>query len=399
MSWFEVDKQGLRALVADRPKGFILRELIQNAWDEPGVTKVTVTTSKERGLAEIFVEDDAPEGFYDLRHAFTLFADTRKRTDPTKRGRFNFGEKEVLALAESAIIHTVKGGVVFNPGGVRKNLRSVRDSGSSVQVKVKMNFAEYEQMLTEVDTYLPPQGISTIVNGQELLHRISLVSFEAKLPTEILKDEILRRTIRKTTINVHRVLEGETAKLYEMGLPVCETGDQFHYDIQQRVPLDHKRDNVPASFLRAVRGEVANMVIDAVEPEEASANWLRDALSSNRVNEDTVKEALTKRLGNNLAVPTPGDKDSTILAQLNGYRLVRPSELSKEEWENARAAGVIPATTQLFPPENRKPVVLVDYKQVAGRAVDLIRGHFNEGARAKHFLSWIAGLGWDERTN
>ena len=155
---------------------------------------------------------------------------------------------------------------------------------------------------------------------------------------------------------------------------------------------------MPASYLRAVRGEVANVVIYEVEEEEASANWVRDAMSSNRVNKQAVQEALAKRLGRNLAVPTPGDQDSQVLAQLNGYRLVRPSELSKEEWENARKAGCIPATTQLFPPENREEVVLVNYKQVAERAVHLLK-RVNQTPPVKQFLNWLAGLGWNERTN
>ena len=33
-SWFSVDKEGLRKLVEDRPKVFVLWELIQNALDE-----------------------------------------------------------------------------------------------------------------------------------------------------------------------------------------------------------------------------------------------------------------------------------------------------------------------------------------------------------------------------
>ena len=42
-------------------------------------------------------------------------------------------------------------------------------------------------------------------------------------------------------------LPDETATLYEMGIPVVETGDKWHYDIGQKVPLTIKFD-VP-SFL------------------------------------------------------------------------------------------------------------------------------------------------------
>jgi hypothetical protein len=71
------------------------------------------------------VEDDAPEGFYDLTHAYTMFARTRKRSSPDKRGRFNLGEKQVLALCREARIVTTKGTAVgrvevrAEPRGIR----------------------------------------------------------------------------------------------------------------------------------------------------------------------------------------------------------------------------------------------------------------------------------------
>jgi hypothetical protein len=39
------------------------------------------------------VEVNAPEGFRDLPPAFTLFADSARKTNPEQRGRFNFFEK------------------------------------------------------------------------------------------------------------------------------------------------------------------------------------------------------------------------------------------------------------------------------------------------------------------
>ena len=109
--WLEVNAKGMRQLLAGRDKAFILRELVQNAWDEPGVTEVNVTLKKipGRAKAELVVDDDAPEGFHDLTHAWTLFAENRKRKDPTKRGRFNMGEKEVLVLCDHASIATTTG--------------------------------------------------------------------------------------------------------------------------------------------------------------------------------------------------------------------------------------------------------------------------------------------------
>src|SRR6266699_1770239 len=116
--WFKVDKQGLAKILERKGKEFALFELIQNAWDEPGVTKVCVTLEQRgRNKARLVVEDDAPEGFKDLSHAFTLFADSAKKANPEQRGRFNFGEKLVVAICEEATIHTTKEGIRFDGAG------------------------------------------------------------------------------------------------------------------------------------------------------------------------------------------------------------------------------------------------------------------------------------------
>lgn len=111
-SWFEVDKQGLAKILERKGKEFALMELIQNAWDEPGVTKVTASLEyRGRNRALLVVEDDAPEGFQNLSHAFTLFAESVKKANPEQRGRFNLGEKLVLALCDEVTIQTTQGGL------------------------------------------------------------------------------------------------------------------------------------------------------------------------------------------------------------------------------------------------------------------------------------------------
>ena len=65
-------------------------------------------------MVEVTVKDDSPEGFRNITHAYTLFADTYKRRDPTKRGRFNLGEKQVIAICKRAIVMTTKGEISRN---------------------------------------------------------------------------------------------------------------------------------------------------------------------------------------------------------------------------------------------------------------------------------------------
>src|SRR6185369_16888948 len=118
MQWFTVDKAGLGKILARRGKAFVLYELVQNAWDTAAKNvEVSLTAVPNRPLVEIVVKDDDPDGFKDLSHAFTLFAESEKKGDPTRRGRFNLGEKLVLALCEEARIDSTKGSVIFNAEG------------------------------------------------------------------------------------------------------------------------------------------------------------------------------------------------------------------------------------------------------------------------------------------
>ena len=79
-NWFDVDKAGLAKLVAGDPRRSSLYELLQNAWDQK-VTRVDVTLEPVAGTrnAQITVADDDPDGFADLRDAYTLFAESRKK--------------------------------------------------------------------------------------------------------------------------------------------------------------------------------------------------------------------------------------------------------------------------------------------------------------------------------
>ena len=63
--WFDVDKAGLGRQAEEQGKGRLVGELLQNALDEPGVSQIAVTLALVSGqeLADLTVEDDAPEGF------------------------------------------------------------------------------------------------------------------------------------------------------------------------------------------------------------------------------------------------------------------------------------------------------------------------------------------------
>ncbi len=132
MNWFEVDKEGLAKLVERRGKVFILHELLQNAWDCGKATNVNVSLIPiaNKPFAELVVEDDDPDGFRDLSHAYTLFAESEKKSDKKRRGRFNLGEKLVLALCEEASVLSTKGRIAFDKQGRKKSSKNSKTKSS-----------------------------------------------------------------------------------------------------------------------------------------------------------------------------------------------------------------------------------------------------------------------------
>src|SRR5262249_24989315 len=147
---------------------FALFELIQNAWDEVGVSKVNVSL-EYRGWnkALLVVEDDAPEGFRDLSHAFMLFAVSSKKGNAEQRGRFNLGEKLVLAISDQVTIRTTRGGLRFDSEG-RHKLRASQAVGGRIECLLRLTGDECSAMEAQVSRLIPPLGITTVFNGSEI---------------------------------------------------------------------------------------------------------------------------------------------------------------------------------------------------------------------------------------
>jgi len=351
-NWFAVDKKGLAKLMAGRPKAFVLYELLQNAWDQK-VTKVDVTLTPVNGvpMTEVSVEDDDPDGFSDLAHAYTLFAESDKKSDVKKRGRFNIGEKLVLALASHATIETRSGAVRFDRTG-RHEMRSKRASGSCITVALSMTRAEHQEVLDAAGRVIVPTKVKTTINGQVILPRVPIVQFEVTLPTLIAnKEGVMKPTSRKTAVRLYEPAEGETATIYEMGIPVVETGDRFHVDVQQKVLLNMDRDNVTPAYLRAIRVAVLNATHDRITGEDVVKTWVKEACSDDRVDDAAVRRTLGLRFGEDAVAYDPSDPEANKRSASEGRQVIYGGNLSGGEWENARRAGVLPPAGKVTPSE------------------------------------------------
>lgn len=343
-SWFEVSKEGLRELQAGKPKHFIARELIQNAWDEQ-IKTCLFNAKRDKGMVVIEIEDDNPAGFQDLSDAFTLFKTTTKRSNPSQRGRFNIGEKQVLSMCERAEIATTKGTVIFDKKG-RRIKRVKRESGSKISVWLKMAKRDFEEIVEIVKKYLVPSSINFLVNGEKIAYRKPYKIIQTSLLTEREINGVFVRSWRKTAVNIHKA-NGQSM-LYELGLPVTEIDCQFSIDVQQKVPLSIDRDTVPVSYLKTLYAEVLNTTSKDVESENSSNLWVRQGMADKRIKEEVVKEIVRKRYGEKVVVANPFDPISIDDALASGYKVIHGAEMSKEEWENTRKAKAIKTSTELF---------------------------------------------------
>lgn len=350
-NWFEVDKAGLAKLLERKGKEFILYELLQNAWDEPGVTRVEVDLQRlSNTKVALTVTDDAPDGFKDLKHAYTLFAESSKKTDPTKRGRFNLGEKLVLALASEATIATTTGTMFFNPKGRVWNARVKRPVGSSVTVVLPLTGAEFAHVRDSALRLQPPLHAVTFICGERLHPRMADYTFSAVLPTEQANgDGVLRKLERETVIDLLPLATGEVGTIYELGIPVCETGDKWHYNVNQKIPLTMDRDAVLPSYLRRVRAEVFNRHVNVLSPEETSQPWVADALESQNVTVEAVRSFANVKFGEKRVSFDPSDPEANKLAVSQGFQVVHGGAMSSNAWQHLRDAGAIQPAGKVTP--------------------------------------------------
>lgn len=350
--WFTVDRKGLSKLMAGKPKDFVLYELLQNAWDE-NVTTVAMTLERIAGTPNVrlVVEDDSPDGFADLTHAYSMFAESAKKGVANRRGRYNAGEKLALSLASEATILSTKGGVRFDADG-RHLLRKRRAVGSQVSVVLRMTTKEIEECVAAVGRLIPPAGIATLFNGEPLVHRVALATPEATLPTEIGDAEgVLMRTRRRTRIEIHQPRDGEAGMIHEMGIPVVENGCRWSVDIGQKVPLNMARDNVTPAYLADVRALLLECMTPSLSVEDANAPWVREAVAAHgqTLPAETIERLATLRFGEKRVVFDPSDPEANLRAAAQGVTVVHGSQLGRNEWDAVRRAGAIRPAGQVTP--------------------------------------------------
>jgi hypothetical protein len=421
-AWFEVDPKGLRKTLSQKNKFFLIAELVSNGWDEEdhGATRldVTLTRPDDDGFSILTATDNSPRGFHDISHAYVMFAESEKKDQVGKRGRFNAGEKDAISMAVEAHLTTTTGQIFWNADGTRTEGTETREVGSELRLKIQLLPEEFDHISARVLSLLPPNKVATYFNGERVQSRRPAGIFTTTLPTPIADREgYVRNLDRDTKVKLFTPHPGQTTWIYEMGIPIVELEDDaWHIDIQQKVPLSRDRDNVPPSYLRKVRAAVLNAKYDELTQSETESNWVVQAAGAPEAKDEAIKGVLTTRFeGKEIVLDDrkdPGAKHEAtskgavvLTSTFTGGLRARAKELKKDDGtpfiplasEKYPTTGKVD-TGKIIPPEQwslsvRQYVELI--QRVAPQLVSqrvVVRIIDDESAPLQGCLQWQSGI-------
>lgn len=353
MSRFDVDLKGMRELQASRELWRLVKELPVNVFDEfarddvvtkPTYCNVTVDTVEGKRRVEIVVQDDG-QGFQALEDAYTLFRTTPKRGQAQVAGRFNLGEKELMAAAFRGGIETTSGTVEFPEDGSRKVNRWLkRGVGTLVWAELPSTLEEKAACEKMLKKLIPPQGLEFRVNGELVKTPEPILTTSTVLDTVIQEapGQPMRTSWRTTDLVIYRPEEGEETWLYELGCPVQPLACAYSVDIRQKVPLPPERDTVSDRYLQDVYAAVANATAELMGEEQVADTWVKSAMEDSTITVEAVQKIVHKRHGDKVALWS-SNAEANEKAMDAGYQLVSKTALSSSERQAYVKAGVLHA--------------------------------------------------------
>ncbi|TAL42458.1 MAG: ATP-binding protein [Salinibacterium sp.] len=286
---FVASPEGFRSQNIDRPPAHLVRELVQNALDEAGVTQldVTVTFHGPRQGTTVRVVDNAPQGVKDERLLFTLWL-SDKEDSPLKRGRMGRGLKEIVSVANKTTIRSMgidalqferKQGGEWSRRTLPKLGRTevgtevtsfCRAWGESAAKSI-VTFIKRVRAPSTVElrvAFVDERAAEPTPVFERVVPFVATERYQLYLPTVIYEldegDRKARDRHRHADVECFTPPPGEQAYIYELGIPVekCESSP-VSIDVQQRVILRERRDTVTDSYRRQLLAEVLNKRVKA----------------------------------------------------------------------------------------------------------------------------------------
>ena len=351
---FAVSESGMRELNSDREPWDLVKELIQNAWDEApfaGECRVTVEPQPEGNSTMVTVSDDGP-GFSNVADAYTLMGRTAKRRQPIKRGRFNIGEKDVISVAIEAEVETVGHTVSFPPtGSSREVTANSRRKGTVVKVLMPWNERQSEELIARLQCFRAPINCRLFVNDLEVPSRPAKRISSVALPTVAQNgpNEPLRTIQRHTEIHFIEPADPSGERwIYEMGIPVQTINCPYDIDVMQKIPMSQQRNTISEAYLNRIYAEALNENHKNLERDEFSSQWVKRAIEHPAIKPQAVRATRDGRFGP-MTVFATLDQEANRRASEAGYAVVDPGSLSAKERELFQRHGGTKDSSELFP--------------------------------------------------
>jgi hypothetical protein len=130
---------------------------------------------------------------------------------------------------------------------------------------------------------------------------------------------------------------------------VVETGDKWHINVGQKVPLNLNRDNVRPAYLQRLRTLVFNEMHSHLNQEDANSTWVQEATSHVDCSPAGIDKFLTLRFGENRASYDPTDPEAGKRIQSMGGTILTGSMLNKQQWQKAKEADAIQPAGKVCP--------------------------------------------------
>jgi hypothetical protein len=364
MARFRISTAGLKELVGDTPPERLAFEPIANVFDEfdgygksdrkrPTFCSVQVSRTDTGRKTFLTVTDDGA-GFKNPDDIFTLFGPTEKRAAATVRGRFNTGEKLLIAVAHRAVVRSNNITVAFEKDDcdVTRH-RSEKFDGVEIQCLMPWNLRETKRVISALKNLRPPEGLRLVVDGEHIVRSDVKHTVNVTLPTVLLEDGALRNTTRKCAVDIIQVADDSEPRLLEMGLPVQSLDDigfRWSLDVQQKVPLPMSRDIVPPTYLFRLIGVVLEQAamdgVRLIDEANAGDGFVKNALDWVR-NRDAL-EVVVKDLCGEDAVRRSSDPIANAQAEAAGRTIVSGRWFTENTRHRMTDGKVLPTSKAVF---------------------------------------------------
>ena len=361
-SMFEVDAAGYRAQMAEMKPVKTVYELIANANDEDSVKEFSLNIEwlPEANLRIGYQDDGA--GFKKVSDVWTMYGHSERRSDPTKSGRFNLGEKEFLVLAKYAEIETFdrkekrrRRFVFENNTRTEDDDICKLDKGTRIVAMFdRWSKEQYAEICKDIkNIYVKPNKTCTI-NGQIVNNAKPHMTFTAELPTLIAAQagQPLSKVVREAEIDLYdKKTPDSVGYLFENGLPIQKQSPRtkWHVNVNQKVPLAPTRVSVPSSYWHKVCGAVLNNTVDELDHEDSGRNWVAEGM--NYATKDTAKSWLKIKFPDkdpdNICLGG-SDHQANEECLLAGGGVISQGTLDKEAREHLMSLGVVERASEKY---------------------------------------------------